>query len=808
MFPFRNRDKRPAWFVLTALGLLGIIGLSFQARTQAPPPASIGRVERLAAARRSADAEGRAGDLILHSDGAGSLTIAGNPPLPGHRPLTGAIVDASPLEGDVPDPLIYLRPTFSGGPQDSAELALSPPKEARCDDGRAGVRVVGLLGVSLTERICAGPSGRFELMTTASGGEGAAIADELNVGSLPVVVDAVGALWEEQQGASFVAVAHGGTALLLECAGMHLRRSFSRFGAEVFPSPVLVRYPGDGNATRSLSVLAGDVLTAIARVKTATRSVDVTFGKDRGGTVAVLSEDGREMATGVVAKGATRTLRLPPDFGAALALRDDGGVITDPRIPLNEAVAKRRIEASTSRAGTVALEYVDPSGAPLPVHVLFKGLETPDPRPVALEGRAAAAGRSLYVFDGKARVSLAPGRYRVTASHGTTWSLSVVEVTIDVAGTATVRETLKPVVDTAGWIAADFHLHSAPSPDSIVLLEERVMSLVAEGIDLAVATDHNRVTDLAPQVQALGAGPRLDTAIGVEITSVSQKWGHFNAYPLPASSAEPAEQVPVYHGRRPADMFASARDHGARVVQVNHGRMEPSIGYFDLAHLDPKTGRADPVFADGFDTFEAYNGMWIETRDKIREGATDLVALARRGKRVAAMGNSDSHKLLYQEAGYPRTFVHVPREPRATLIDRVVKTLLAGDTTVSSGPFVELTIDGAGVGAVIAPKAKALKAHVRVSAPAWVPVDVVELWQDDAVVRVFTVEGPPKDGVRFERDVELAVGKSDTVFLAWAEGKTPLPDVVPYENAFSIGFTGLVHVDADGDGAVKVRPRP
>ena len=807
MFPFKNRDKRPRWFALTALGLLATIGLLFQARTATRPAASLGRVDRLAAPRYSADADGRAGDIVVHGT-EGAITIASAPPLPGHRPLVGAIVDASPLPGDVSDPLVYLRPTFAGGPKDGAELALSPPREAPCDGGRAGVRIVGLLGVSLTERICATPSGGFELATTASGGEGAAIADELNIGSLPVVIDEVGSLWDEERDTSFIAVAHAGTALLLESAGMHLRRSFSRFGAEVFPSPVLVRYRGDGSATRRFTALSGDVLTAIARVETASRVFDVTFGKERGGTVAVLAEDGREMATGTVKRGAKRTLRLPPNFGAALSLTDDHGVVTDAKIPLAEAAAKRLVEASPSGGGILVLEYLEPGGAALPVHVLFKGLGVPDPRPIALEGRAAAAGRSLYLFDGKTRVSLGPGRYRVTASHGTTWSLSTQEVTIDVAGAAAIRESLKPVVDTSAWIAADFHLHSAPSPDSIVLLEERVMSLVCEGIDLAVATDHNRVTDFGPDVAALGASERLATAVGVEITSVNEKWGHFNAYPLPANSAAPADRVPVFYGKRPGDMFASARDHGARIVQVNHGRMEPRIGYFDLAHLDAKTGRADPVFSQAFDAFEAYNGMWIETRDKIREGAVDLVALARRGMRVAAMGNSDSHKLLYEEAGYPRTFVRAAREPRAALVDNVVKALLAGDTTVSSGPFVELAVDSSPVGSVIKPKAASVKAKIRVSAPAWVPVDIVEIWQDDAVVQTFEVEGPARDGVRFEREVELPLGKSDTVFLAWAEGKTPLPDVLPYENARSIGFTGLVYADVDGDGTVIVPPRP
>jgi hypothetical protein len=130
-------------------------------------------------------------------------------------------------------------------------------------------------------------------------------------------------------------------------------------------------------------------------------------------------------------------------------------------------------------------------------------------------------------------------------------------------------------------------------------------------------------------------------------------------------------------------MFESARQLGARVVQVNHARMDPGIGYFDQAHLDVKTGHSSGEFSSNFDAFEAFNGMWIETREKIREGPRDLVALARRGKRVAVVGDSDSHKLLYEEAGYPRTFVHVPAEPADTRFERVVEALLGSrDTTV------------------------------------------------------------------------------------------------------------------------------
>ena len=48
--------------------------------------------------------------------------------------------------------------------------------------------------------------------------------------------------------------------------------------------------------------------------------------------------------------------------------------------------------------------------------------------------------------------------------------------------------------------------------------------------------------------------------------------------------------------------------------------------------------------------------------------------------------------------------------------------------------------------------------------------------------------------------------RRDTVLLAWAEGRTPLPDVLPTARAMPMGFTTPIYVDADGDGRVVIPP--
>jgi hypothetical protein len=801
-----TRANRPPWLTIGMLLVLLVLYALYEWRGRETP--LVGEIERLATPRLAPDAYGRAGDVVLRSPGGAAITVVTAPDIPGHRPLRGAVVDIAVDRGDNTDPLMWLRTTTMGTTGEPAEPGWRSPQPFVCSEGGAGARAYGPIGTGLTQEICVVNSGLFRFSTSVgSAAKDAVLVDELNPGTLPVIVS-TGLFVEGELDTDFVAFGAKGMGALIEAPHVHASRTVSRFGAEVFPSPVLLRYGAGSSALRYFRVVRGDALTAIAMLASAKRVFDVTFGQGRGGEVSLRDATDAEIGRGKVEPGVTRTFRIPLSLGDHLALRDDRGVLTDPRVPLPAPEAHAAIVATTSSPGTLSLEYHDAAGAPLAVHVLLKGQGgTPDPRPAVAEGRTVRAGRSLYVLDGRTKLPLPAGSYRVTASHGTAYTLAVSDVLISEGSAASVSGELHPAFDTSAWLSGDFHLHSAPSPDSDVSLDERVQSLVCEGVELAVATDHNRVTDFSASVRALGQEQRLGTALGVELTSAGQRWGHFNAYPMPAPSGAPEEGTPIYFGKLPAEMFDSARRFGASVLQVNHARMDPGIGYFDLAHLDPNTGRANGEFSSDFDVFEAYNGMWIERREKVREGPRDVVALARRGKRVATVGDSDSHKLLYEEAGYPRTYLHTPSLPVDTRLVRALGVLLRSqDTTVTSGPFVEMSVDGNPVGSIVQPSSPSVHVKVRVSAPAWVPVEHVEVWRDDSVVHTFLVEGPPRDGVRFEGEVDVPLDGADRTILAWADADAPLPDVVPYEHALSIGFTGLVYVDTNKDGTQVVPP--
>src|SRR6185503_19936938 len=126
------------------------------------------------------------------------------------------------------------------------------------------------------------------------------------------------------------------------------------------------------------------------------------------------------------------------------------------------------------------------------------------------------------------------------------------------------------------------------------------------GIELAVATDHNHVTDYAAVLRAQGLQGRLGAATGVEITTPG--WGHFNAYPYSSSL-----EVPPFQTASPLEIFSVLRARAPHaILQVNHPRM-PGVGYFTRGELDTKTGVAEaPEFSFAFDALEVSNGFDLE----------------------------------------------------------------------------------------------------------------------------------------------------------------------------------------------------
>lgn len=509
-------------------------------------------------------------------------------------------------------------------------------------------------------------------------------------------------------------------------------------------------------------------------------------------TVHALHPDGKPVLA--ARSNAAGRVELPlPEGEYQLSLDAPGGYDKQMRVKIS---AGQDVEATLMPPSAARLRYsvTDDSGAPLAARYVVRGVApTPDPNFGPAE-RAEGSGNVFYTRTGEGFVELPAGRYRVTVTHGMEYTISDQELTLTVDEITTLRSALERVVDTAGWLACDFHLHAAPSHDSAVLLDDRVVSLLAEGVEFAVATDHNHVTDYRPVVERLDSRELVATTPGVEITT--RTWGHFIAFPYPLTAP-----LPPYSGVEPAQIFATTRRHAPEaVLQVNHPRM-PGLGYFNRGELNAVTGRAaGEGFSFDFDTLEVVNGFELGQPDVVAKNIREWFDLLNAGRRYTAVGNSDSHRLFFQWAGYPRTYVRLPDDhPSRAKAEPIATALRRGQAIVSNGPFVDVRLEGsAGPGDLLTAEHDTVTVEVVVRAPNWVDVRRAELVVNGRIVQTAEARGTdPAARLQWQTSLRL---EQDSWVVVMVRGDVVLEHVLPKTNVLPFAFTNPIFVDVDRDG--------
>ncbi len=468
------------------------------------------------------------------------------------------------------------------------------------------------------------------------------------------------------------------------------------------------------------------------------------------------------------------------------------------------------VEVSIPRGGYIRIEARDDdTGRDLPVRVTVRGVApTPDPD-LGPYYSASGAGMVAVAPRGRTEVPVPPGRYRVTVTHGPEWTLATQEVTVTETLRGDVNVALQRVVPMDAWVGCDLHVHANPSFDSRVTVEDRVASLVAEGVGFATPTEHNVVGDYTAGVAMLPEeiAETLRWVPAVEVTTdrSAQPWGHFNVYPYRPDPLTPGGSPPPFLNTPPRQIFRAARANNPdAIIQVNHPRMQPNIGYFNVTGLDAHTGRAvSRDYDPSFDAIEVFNGFYLNDIPQVEAVLRDWMALLGCGARYVATGSSDSHRILFNWAGYPRTYVRVARdgEPApesARDPATILRALRRGRAFVTSGPMLFLTAGHAEPGDTVAvARNEAVSVRVRVLAAPWIPVDQVEFYRDGQ--RVASIAVPPSRAVS-RLDAELSLAMSPGSFLvAVARGpRGGLNAALPYSEGVPFAFTNPIFFEARG----------
>ncbi len=405
-------------------------------------------------------------------------------------------------------------------------------------------------------------------------------------------------------------------------------------------------------------------------------------------------------------------------------------------------------------------------------------------------GNITNVGHARYVQGNTFR--LEPGDYEIFVMRGPEYSRYSQRVTVTNGGTVAVNALIKKVVNTSGYVSADFHIHGINSPDSPFGQKARVQFALAEGLDVMVSADHDVITDYSQAISELGVQNYVSSFPGDEITPMA--FGHFIVFPLQYDANEPTGGAfdytqksgfspgPNHHEvLSPAETLTQMEQlhPGEQVLQVNH-IMDNLLGNFSLSRLITTTKfqgvealstYADPVqfrlapnqnaqggfqapypfgttdlFTDKFTAMELCIGesAVVPLPHVVETALPTWFNLLNLGKLATATCSSDTHRQIREPVGILRNFVLSSVDPRDgsgsfKQIDaqEIAHNVNQHHVIVSAGPFMTVQATSpnssktANVGDVFTLSGSGTQdvtLNIHVESPDWMDWDTVEVF--------------------------------------------------------------------------------
>lgn len=583
---------------------------------------------------------------------------------------------------------------------------------------------------------------------------------------------------------------------------------------------------------------------------------------------AIETESGRTFSQALSGTGGEYSMSLPSNRSYEILARVDRARYTA-NPPTVEAMGESA-EADNVVVNTPAMVNVSirrPDGSPTPARVTFSCVgECPgaptsneeDTRTNRLPGNWAAVQWADPTGD--VSVELAPGDYRVTVTRGFEWSMwphnadttGGTILNLAASDEVSLNAEIEKVVDSQGMMSADFHIHSLPSPDSVVPQVERVKNFVAEGVDVLISTDHDIISDFEPAIATLQAEAEVVSITGAEVTT--SDIGHYNAFPLALDpegrrGGSPDWSPGAEPGYTPEQLFARLREFpDEQVIQANHPSgmglinntiadplrgltfADRSLRRLPEAEPDPDTGDTG-LWSEDFTAMEVMTGAGLDRFWGVGRWWLQMVG---RGFTPTATVVTDTHNRYSALGGSPRSFVMMPDGSDTPLtFDRsaFVEAVNAGRVVGSRGPIMRVMASNAGgesvgLGETIATDSEPVTITIELEIPEWMEVDVANLYinlRDEILTEpgetseerwmptiTQSIELDPATDLvevstgtathrKWVKTIELQVDTAvDAYVVASVEGSKPMNALTRGQTPFA--FANPIYLDADGNG--------
>ncbi len=461
--------------------------------------------------------------------------------------------------------------------------------------------------------------------------------------------------------------------------------------------------------------------------------------------------------------------------------------------------------------GKIKVRILTGQGKFVPGKVTFIGL-SPTESPYFKPDNPLITGKywetfknSRFSSEQDLEITLPVGTYLIYASRGPEYSFDQQVVEILKNDQQKFDFHINKEVDTADLISIDPHMHTTKS-DGKMSITARVKSLAAEGIEVAMLTDHNYITNYLPALKSTGLENILSFIFGNEVTINGMI--HYNTYPLTYREDKKNNGAINPASDTVTPLFKLSRETDPEtLIQVNHPR-SGTLGYFNMFQLDPETAAyALKGFDTSFDVLEIINGPYCHPANAA--SIQDWLHLLNRGYYYPLVGSSDSHGIDRREPGYSRTYVYYHGEKGGDLDENtLIQAIKWGHSFASNGPIIDVKVnDTFKCGDTLTDKDGNVDLEVRVQSASWVALDMVRLIINGKRNLGFPIQQKNPGALDFTKKIQLNI-KEDSYIVVEILGKKSLYPVMQAtaqdglsSNAIlPYALTNPIFIDVDGNG--------
>ena len=417
--------------------------------------------------------------------------------------------------------------------------------------------------------------------------------------------------------------------------------------------------------------------------------------------------------------------------------------------------------------------------------------------------------RTHYTASGNEEILCAPGEYDIVVTKGYEYQFVKKGITIEANKTAEVSVILNRVIDTTGYLSTDTHVHASPSPDNVISIKDRIITVAAEGLDISITTDHEFLNGWQSGIDEAKLNSVLINYPGEEVTAGIPE--HHNMYLVePDYSMDARGGYVRWFGHDIKEIHKMMRDRGAPIVQINHPYEYMKNIKFNNEKCQPDLNdptvlglKSDASLWDwDFDVWEMMNGPQNPFNASHGGKGTfdNYMSFINHGYNKTAVGASDAHN--WELPGTPRIFlVSDTDDPTKLLKDKFIESLKGGKVVISTGAFANVLVNNtATVGDIITDTDKEIDVKLKIQALPEIDVTHFVVFVNcDSKALIST--NNPDEVVKYDDTFKISLEGDSSIVIA-GFGTKRLPEGFSQFNPAGVPrfFTNPIYIDVDGNG--------